>query len=72
MLDEKNVPTWMLVAVVAGLGELTYWLYSRYGMNLAVQGGAALTAIAAIGCTAIYLLRLRRRVHKKSEKKLTR
>ncbi|PWK15937.1 hypothetical protein [Tumebacillus permanentifrigoris] len=56
-MDEKNLPTWLLVAVVVGLGEVSYYLWKHYGFGLGTKTAVAVTGLAAIATGIIYLSR---------------
>jgi hypothetical protein len=56
-MNEKAVPTWLFAAVVVGLGELTYWLYGRYGLGLLTKISFGGTAVAAAFFLIVYSIR---------------
>ncbi|ARU63416.1 hypothetical protein CBW65_22290 [Tumebacillus avium] len=56
-MNEKAVPTWLLAVPVVGLGELTYWLYGRFGVNLGVQVSFGAAVLAAFVFLIIYCMR---------------
>lgn len=56
-MNEKNFPNWMLFAVVAGLGELTYWLWKHYGMGMGTKVSGAATALALVAFLVIFATR---------------
>jgi hypothetical protein len=60
-MDEKNFPTWMLVAVVVGLAELSYTLWKNYGLVWGTKTSLAATGIAAVGTCVLYLARTSKR-----------
>ena len=60
-MDEKNLPTWVLVAVVVGLAELSYTSWKNYGFGLGTKTSMAVTGLAALVVGVIYLSRTARR-----------
>ncbi|MGB8954180.1 MAG: hypothetical protein WCC10_02290 [Tumebacillaceae bacterium] len=56
-MNEKNFPNWMLFAVVAGLGELTYWFWKHYGMGIGAKVSGAVTALALLAFLIIVATR---------------
>ncbi|MBL0387240.1 hypothetical protein JJB07_11320 [Tumebacillus sp. ITR2] len=65
-MDEKNLPNWLLMAIVVGLGELSYYLWKHYGMLWTTKSSMAVTGVAAAGFLVIYFSRL---VKSKNSKK---
>ncbi|MGZ4113408.1 MAG: hypothetical protein ACXVP5_13295 [Tumebacillaceae bacterium] len=64
-MNEKNFPNWMLVAVVCGFGELTYWLNGRWGFALATKLALGATVLSAVAVLIIYVNRLMKRAAKR-------
>jgi hypothetical protein len=48
----------MLFAVVVGLAELTYWIWSRYGLGIGAKISGAVTALAVLAFLVIYVMRM--------------
>lgn len=63
-MNEKNFPNWMLVAVVFGFGELTYWMYNHWGICLQTEISFGSTVIVAIAMLGVYVLRLVKRAER--------
>jgi hypothetical protein len=61
-VNEKNFPNWMLFAVVAALGELTYWFWKNYGMGIGAKVSGAVTALALL---AFFIIVARRKLNRK-------
>lgn len=55
----------MLIAVVVGFAQLTYWVYGRYGTGLAFQAALGATVLAGIICLAVYIGRVIKRRNNK-------
>lgn len=64
-MSEKNFPNWMLVAVVCGFGELTYWLNGRWGFALTTKIALGATVLAGVVALLIYINRLMKRAVKR-------
>jgi hypothetical protein len=57
-MDTQKVPTWMLLAIVVGLGELTRWFSQRFGWGIPAKITLGVTAGAALVFLVVYLQRL--------------
>lgn len=60
-MNEKNLPNWLLVAIVVGLGELSYYLWNHYGLGLGTKASMTATGVAVLGFAVIYSMRLMKR-----------
>ncbi|HEU4963106.1 MAG TPA: hypothetical protein VFV52_04485 [Bacilli bacterium] len=60
-MNEYAFPNWMLVAVVAGLGEFAYYLYGRLGMGWPVKAAIGLAVVVAAVSLVVYLRRVIKR-----------
>lgn len=60
-MDEKKFPTWMLVAVVVGLGELSYTLWKHYGFGVGTKVSMVVTGIAALSTGVLTIARANKR-----------
>jgi len=58
MNNNKQIPTWMLIAVVIGLGQLTWFLHTRFGFGLLTKSSLALAVLAAGAVAVLYGLRV--------------
>lgn len=65
MNNNAGFPSWMLIAVVVGFAQLTYWVYGRYGTGLAFQAALGATVLAGIICLAVYIGRVIKRRNNK-------
>lgn len=60
MWNEKNFPNWLMVAILVGLGELSYWLNTRFGFGVATKAALGVTALAGIWFLILFIGRWRR------------
>jgi hypothetical protein len=67
-MSEKNFPNWMLVAVVCGFGELTYWLNGRWGFALTTKISLGATVLVGFVALIVYVNRVMKRISKRQSR----